>query len=115
VGDYIDESDEAYEDTDNIPDKDEIMPSMFQEKASPKPIHKVMGMPKLSFSKQRLDDINYKSDKFREKNDIRPKPNKELSTYQKVHLRQVNQIEMQYLDRMLPEVRINRFFKYTFD
>lgn len=86
MGDYIDEQDETYEDTDSIPDKDETMPSLQQETNGSKPIRKVLAVPEMQVSQQRNvklyksgektarqlhDERIFKSDKLREKYDLR--------------------------------------------
>lgn len=84
--DIYDESQETYEDPYSDADKDETMPSLWEEPISAKPIRKVLGVPEVPLSQQRNvklvqsgqkssrqlhDERIFKSDKLRQKYDLR--------------------------------------------
>ena len=89
----IDEANESYETPDTVADKDEVMPSMRQEETSEKPIHRRTRMSKqkgrLQVQKQpqpsladHLHDLRereFKTDRLRQRYDVRNKDPKEIS------------------------------------
>ena len=73
-----DESQETYEDTYSDADKDETMPQLRQEEASPPPVRQLSSVPeqkvpfqKYSDSRQRYEDAVFKNDTLRKKYDLR--------------------------------------------
>lgn len=89
-----DEATETNEDPYSLPDKDETMPSMSETTVSAKPIRKVLAVPEMSFSQQRnvkvikegqktsrqlYEERIMRSDKLRQKYDLRNKDPKEIN------------------------------------
>ncbi len=89
-----DEASETYEDSYSIPDKDETLPSLSEKTISTKPIPKILGVPEMPFSQQRnvklykegdktarqlYDENVFRSDKLRQKYDLRNKDPKEIN------------------------------------
>jgi hypothetical protein len=89
-----DEATETNEDPYGQPDKDETMPGLSETPISAKPIRKVLAVPELSFSQQRnvkvikegqktsrqlYEERMLKSDKLRQKYDLRNKDPKDIN------------------------------------
>jgi hypothetical protein len=92
----IDEANESYETPDTVADKDEVMPSMRQEETSEKPIHRRTRMSKQKgrlqvqkypcYARESLSDHlhdlrerEFKTDRLRQRYDVRNKDPKEIS------------------------------------
>ena len=77
MSDYYDEATEKYQTPDTVSDKDETMPSLFQEDTSPKPVRKIskVSKPKMRLSiqtaRERYDYYLFKNDSIRKKYDTR--------------------------------------------
>jgi hypothetical protein len=86
MSDIYDESQETYEDPYGDADKDETMPGLWEEPISAKPIRKVLGMPEVPLSQQRIlklyqpgektarqlqNEKVFQSDRLRQKYDLR--------------------------------------------
>jgi len=93
---FIDESNEAFEDPTEHEDRSEVMPSMRQEETSEKPIHRRTRMSKqkgrlqvqkypcypresLSDHLHDLREREFKTDRLRQRYDVRNKDPKEIS------------------------------------
>ena len=100
----IDEANESYETPDTVADKDEVMPSMRQEETSEKPIHRRTRMSKqkgrVQVQKQphksladHLHDLRereFKTDRLRQRYDIRNKDPQEISNiFLRAHVQQL--------------------------
>jgi hypothetical protein len=102
MGDYIDESEETYEDPFESPDKDEVMPQLRQEETSTKPIRQTSRMPKPQVSiqehpqtkstREKHDEMVFKNDTLRKKYDLRNVDEKKINNiFLRAHIRQLKQ------------------------
>lgn len=104
MGDYIDESQETYQDTYSEPDKDETMPELQQEETSEKPIHKRTTVPKSKMQVQKQQpkfkvmtkteetEIMMRNDTLRKKYDLRNKDPKEINNiFLRSHVKQLKE------------------------
>ena len=120
----IDEANESYETPDTVADKDEVMPSMRQEETGEKPIHRRTRMSKqkgrLQVQKQpcypreslsdHLHDLRereFKTDRLRQRYDVRNKDPKEISNiFMRAHV--------QMLKKRTEEGKLQTGMKETF-
>ena len=117
----IDEANESYETPDTVADKDESMPSMRQEETSEKPIHRRTRMSKqkgrlqvhcypresLSDHLHDLREREFKTDRLRQRYDVRNKDPKEISNiFMRAHV--------QMLKKRTEEGKLQTGMKETF-
>src|ERR1051326_5278528 len=120
----IDEANESYETPDTVADKDEVMPGMRQEETSEKPIHRRTRMSKqkgrlqvqkypcypresLSDHLHDLREREFKTDRLRQRYDVRNKDPKEISNiFMRAHV--------QMLKKRTEEGKIAEGLKQTF-
>jgi len=99
---FIDESNEAFEDPTEHEDRSEVMPSMRQEETSEKPIHRrtrmskqkgrlqVQKQPSLADHLHDLREREFKTDRLRQRYDVRNKDPKEISNiFMRAHVIQL--------------------------
>jgi len=102
-----DEASETDEDPYSLPDKDETMPSVSETTIGAKPIRKVLGVPEMPLSQQRnvkvikegektsrqlYDERMMRSDKIRQKYDLRNKDPKEINDiFMRAHIQRLKE------------------------